>query len=1217
MVECPAMTNDRRLIKIKSKKTKGGGVKKRALMIFLIFFLSIVSVFGVQRKILVWNNDRGETGQENPDVARWNNGYTVIVWQDYRRGDWDIFAQIFDPDGKKQGDNFLINSEQTGGNQQEPAVACMKGSDLFVVVWESDKSGDWDIHCQVYDINGNPKSDLFIVNKYTPENQQFPRVAVSSTNRFSVCWQDSRDFAGNNWDVYGRGFASNGEPLCDDYLVNYKTAEAQESPDLDIYVPAKATDAVCYTWQDYRYGNWDIFMRRFYIDGGEFDSKDTLVIDQEAKNSKQLYPSIATDELGNMTIAWQDYRRGLYTVYLQRIKWDGTFIGSVNIPATKGGATDAQYIPCITSTRSAKATSVATIAWYDYKRGNPDIFGQCVDFQEGLVGNNFAINDTFGNTSAQIRPAIDRDNGSFQHYSTVWMDDTNPEGNWDIYFRISNDQGGPVTDELSVDRLLGVEALYDDDEDYDDPGTPSWNEDPRTDPVYYYESAKATIDMLKENNIDNLWQITEVETLPGRKGKAGLDDYDVVVVDLGWRHLGTGAGTMTTKERNDLHDYIALGNPVLITGNDFGYLYSGDPLYNKFYISYVADGNPFATGNIKKLYGKDDRFTRGMEFSYLFQDTCDNYVDRIDASGADTIFFADGPAKLYYMCGSAYCFAWKGERGDGNNSHLTFSLSGLISDEHPNTNIELIRRMMAFLGERVAPEPVTDLSASPTGTEGIVTLDWTAPMNQFVVPPDSAYGYIVKFTHYENVPPDYGKMTTDAEFDAGITYYQAWEPKKGTNPEIKTVRGLPPADTLIFAIKAYDNKNDTIRNSTLGDEPKVVVPGDTVTPHSIVIGSSGGYVKDFIDSEMMDIRNSDTLFFTWDASKLYIGYSRHNWQSPGGDMFVYFDIEGGGADSTYPENAGARNKLPEDFQADYCFRVGNYVSYQLYEDNGASDWNTTPLTYTGDFSEDDIVNSREYTEFSIPFSDMGYNPGNPFGFLVTCQNETNNNLWNSFPIENGIGKTTNLNYYYYFDALGSGVSPREEGSVLDIELSAFNAISRMDGIEIMWRTESENEIYQWIIEKKEDDDYNEIGRVNGAGNSQSPQEYTFLDRDVVYGHTYTYKLFSLNNSGNKTYCASIIVQFSPSLSRTPQLYPVSPNPARLNSKIRFSIPEKAFVSLKVYDISGRQIETVVYEIKEPGIYNINWPVKKHPQGVYFIEFQCENERVIRKITFLR
>lgn len=1196
-------------------------MKKRVLMIFFIIFLSIVSVFGAQRKILVWNNDRGEAKQEYPDVDRWNDGLTIVVWQDQRRGDYDIWGQLFDKNGDKIGVNFCINRREMKGDQQFPAVCCMKNQDWFIVVWQSNHdAGQWDIYGQLFDNRGEMLSEMFLINREKYGDQIKPRVALDTTSGyFSVVWQDNRDDASNRWDIYSRCFETWEKPVTNyDYLVSKETIEDQLNPDIGIYLPAKAEIIVCYTWQCLRNKtDFDVYIRRFIIGDPPLpvDEVEILVVDPEAAEYEQQFPVITNSAVGNMCIVWQDNRlrrdkgeREIFTIYMQCVDHTGALIGKNN--SLTLSVTAEQLRPCVAS----MANGYGTAAWADKVNGTWDIIANHFIIEEGgPTGENFNIAKLSGD---QIYPAIALDN-NMKYHSTTWMDGMNPEGLGDIYFRISDWDGVYITDPIEVGKLFGVEAHYDDDEDYDDPSTPSWNEDPRTDFVYYYESAKATIDMLQENNIDNLWQITEVETLPVRdRGKAVLTDYDVVVIDLGWRHLGTSAGAITSKERSELCDYIDNNNPVLITGNDFGYLYSGDPLYDKFHISYLGDGNPFDTGNIKTLYGKDDRFTRGMEFGYLFRDTCDNYVDRIDASGADTIFYADGPAKLYYMCGSAYCFAWKANI-DSQRVHLTFSLSGLISNEHPNTNIELIRRMMAFLGERVAPEPVTDLSASPTGTEGIVTLDWTAPLNQFVVPPDSAYGYILKFTHYENVPPDYGKMTTDAEFDAGITYYQAWEPKKGTNPEIKTVRGLPPADTLIFAIKAYDNKNDTIRNSTLGDEPKVVVPGDTLTPHTVVIGSSGGYVKDFIVSEMMDIRNSDTLFFTWDASKLYIGYARHNWQSPGGDMFVYFDIEGGGADSTYPENAGARNKLPEDFQADYCFRVGNYVSYQLYEDNGASDWNTTPLTYTGDFSEDDIVNSREYTEFSIPFSDMGYNPGNPFGFLVTCQNETNNNLWNSFPIENGIGKTTNLNYYYYFDALGSGVSPREAGSVLDIELSVFNAISRMDGIEIIWRTESENEIYQWIIEKKEDDDYNEIGRVNGAGNSQSPQEYTFLDRDVVYGHTYTYKLLSLNNSGNKTYCASIIVQFSPSFSRTPQLYPVSPNPIRVSSKIRFSIPEKAFVSLKVYDISGRQIETVVYEMKEPGIYNINWPNKKHPQGVYFIEFQCEREKVIRKITFLR
>jgi len=68
--------------------------RKIILVVLLTVFLvmtTIVSVFA--QKIFVWNNDRGDCKQEYPDVGRWDSKVSIVVWQDPRRGDYDIWGQ--------------------------------------------------------------------------------------------------------------------------------------------------------------------------------------------------------------------------------------------------------------------------------------------------------------------------------------------------------------------------------------------------------------------------------------------------------------------------------------------------------------------------------------------------------------------------------------------------------------------------------------------------------------------------------------------------------------------------------------------------------------------------------------------------------------------------------------------------------------------------------------------------------------------------------------------------------------------------------------------------------------------------------------------------------------------------------------------------------------------------------------------------------------------
>ncbi|MDI6839604.1 MAG: alpha/beta fold hydrolase [bacterium] len=70
------------------------------------------------------------------------------------------------------------------------------------------------------------------------------------------------------------------------------------------------------------------------------------------------------------------------------------------------------------------------------------------------------------------------------------------------------------------------------------------------------------------------------------------------------------------------------------------------------------------------------------------------------------------------------------------------------------------------------------------------------------------------------------------------------------------------------------------------------------------------------------------------------------------------------------------------------------------------------------------------------------------------------------------------------------------------------------------------------------------------------------------------------------------------------LFQVSPNPFGSEAKIRFGLPKKGVVSLKIYDISGRLVKTLVNSKKEPGYYNVSFDAKGLATGIYFAKFEA-------------
>ena len=78
-----------------------------------------------------------------------------------------------------------------------------------------------------------------------------------------------------------------------------------------------------------------------------------------------------------------------------------------------------------------------------------------------------------------------------------------------------------------------------------------------------------------------------------------------------------------------------------------------------------------------------------------------------------------------------------------------------------------------------------------------------------------------------------------------------------------------------------------------------------------------------------------------------------------------------------------------------------------------------------------------------------------------------------------------------------------------------------------------------------------------------------------------------------------------------------PNPFNLATRILYSIPSADFVTLKVYDVLGREIRTLISESKEGGTYSVTFDASKLATGIYFYKLQIGNYNETRKMILLR
>jgi len=96
-------------------------------------------------------------------------------------------------------------------------------------------------------------------------------------------------------------------------------------------------------------------------------------------------------------------------------------------------------------------------------------------------------------------------------------------------------------------------------------------------------------------------------------------------------------------------------------------------------------------------------------------------------------------------------------------------------------------------------------------------------------------------------------------------------------------------------------------------------------------------------------------------------------------------------------------------------------------------------------------------------------------------------------------------------------------------------------------------------------------------------------------------------------------------STIPQIYSLSqnyPNPMVYATKIEYTLPKDSQISLRIYNISGQLVKTLVEEQQSAGNYKVSWDGrdesgKKVTSGIYFYKLQTQNYTQTRKLTLLR
>jgi photosystem II stability/assembly factor-like uncharacterized protein len=170
-------------------------------------------------------------------------------------------------------------------------------------------------------------------------------------------------------------------------------------------------------------------------------------------------------------------------------------------------------------------------------------------------------------------------------------------------------------------------------------------------------------------------------------------------------------------------------------------------------------------------------------------------------------------------------------------------------------------------------------------------------------------------------------------------------------------------------------------------------------------------------------------------------------------------------------------------------------------------------------------------------------------------------------------------------------------SFVPVELVSFSAEVFNSNVTLSWITATEINNYGFDIERRnnESTDWVKIGFVGGNVNSTETKYYSFEDYSLGVGK-YVYRLKQLDYNGNYKYSQEVEVTILPADNFI--LNQNYPNPFNPITRISYSIPENTFTTLKVYDILGNDIQTLVNRELPAGSYEVEFDGTGLPSGVY-------------------
>jgi hypothetical protein len=261
--------------------------------------------------------------QVSPMITPDGAGGAIVAWQDNRRGQYeypDIYAQRVNASGVVLWMTDGVGICTMTGEQDLPAIIS-DGAGGAIVAWEDYRGGNYDIFAQRVNAAGATQWTTDGIALCTATGyQQVVRITSDGGGGAIVTWQDYR----SGLDIYAQRVNAAGNVQWTTDGVALCTAPGeQESPG----ITSDGAGGAIITWYDGRDGHdWNIYAQRVGASGDvQWESNGVAI---STASGAQVFPTITSDRANGGIVVWAD-QRCKPLIYAQRIRGSGEIVGTL------------------------------------------------------------------------------------------------------------------------------------------------------------------------------------------------------------------------------------------------------------------------------------------------------------------------------------------------------------------------------------------------------------------------------------------------------------------------------------------------------------------------------------------------------------------------------------------------------------------------------------------------------------------------------------------------------------------------------------------------------------------------------------------------------------------------------------------------------------------------------------------------------------------------